>query len=173
MTENLMIILALLAGAGLALEIQGLGSQLFRAIGRAFHTIWSIDMVSALRSAISNPLLRLACLLLLLIGTGWAATIAQMGVEETWRVIHLQRPSARGARECYRQQMMAVLNIEVEAQTDEIPLAPGPLDPRFRYRCPRGGIFSFDESGMLSCSKHGSGLFNRLVTFPPAERNRP
>ena len=172
MTENLMIILALLAGAGLALEIQGFGSQLFRAIGRAFHTIWSIDMVSALRSAISNPLLRLACLLLLLIGTGWAATIAQMGVED-WRAIHLQRPSAHGARECYRQQMMAVLNIEVEAQTDEIPLAPGPLDPRFRYHCPGDEVFSFDESGMLRCSKHGSGLCNRLVTFPPAGRNRP
>jgi hypothetical protein len=26
---------------------------------------------------------------------------------------------------------------------------------------------------MLRCSKHGSGLCNRLVTFPPADRNRP
>jgi hypothetical protein len=173
MTEDLMITLVLLIGAGLALEIQGLGNQLFRAIGRGFHTIWSMDMVSALRSAISNPLLRLACILLLLIGTGWAATIAQMGVKETWRTIHLQRPTAQGARECHRQQMMAVLNIEVEAQTDEIPLAPGPLDPRFRYRCPSAGVFSFDESGMLRCSKHGSGLGNRLVTFLLAERNRP
>ncbi len=173
MTEDLIITLALLAGVGLVLEIQGFGSQLFRAIGRAFHTIWSINMVSVLRSAISNPLLRLACLLLLLIGTGWAATIAQMGVEETWRAIHLQRPNAQGARECYRQQMMAVLNIEVETQTDKIPLAPGPLDPRFRYRCPRDGVFSFDESGMLRCSRHGSGLGNRLVTFSPTEGNRP
>lgn len=173
MTEYLLITLALLVGAGLALEIHGFGSQLFRAIGRAFHPIWPVDVVSVLRSAISNPLLRLACLLLLLIGTGWAATIAQMGVEETWRAIHHQRPSAHGARECHRQQMIAVLNIEVEAQTDEIPLAPGPLDPRFRYRCPRAGVFSFDESGMLRCSKHGSGLCNRLVTFPPAGRNRP
>jgi hypothetical protein len=26
---------------------------------------------------------------------------------------------------------------------------------------------------MLRCSEHGSGLANRLVTFPPAGRNHP
>jgi hypothetical protein len=142
-------------------------------LNRAIHTVRSMIRVAVLRSVWSNPLLRIACLLLLLIGTGWAATIIQVGVEETRRAIHFQHPSAHEARECHWQQKTAVLNIELEAQVEEILLAPGPLDSRFRYHCPHGGVYSFDDSGGLRCSKHGSAPGIRSVPFSPAGRNRP
>lgn len=156
MIEEFAIALALLVGAALALVFRGRGGTVGLIVDRVVHTVRSMCRVAVLDSVRSNPLVRLICLLLLLIGTGWAATIAQVGVAETRRAIHFQRPSAHEARECLQQQVTDVYNLELDAQTAEIPLVPGPLDPRLRYHCPYGGTYSIDDSGRLHCSKHGS-----------------
>ncbi len=172
--EEFAIVLALLAGAAVALLVRGRGSAIGLMIGRSVHTVRSMCRVAVLDSVRSNPLLRLVCLLLLIIATGWASTLTRVGVEEARRAIHFQRPSAHEARECHWQQKTDVYNIELDAQVEDIQLAPGPLDPRLhRYHCPHGGVYSFDDSGRLHCSLHGSAPGIYQIPFKTAERDRP
>jgi hypothetical protein len=171
MSEDFFITIALLGLATLILIVRGRGDIVGRRIGQAVRLIRSTRPIDLKHAIMSNPLLQLTVLFLLLIGTGWAATIFQIGIEDTHRAIEFKRSTTQEARECHLSQEIAALNIELDAQVEDVVLAPGPLDPRLNYKCPTGGVYSLDESGHLNCSKHGRAPQARPVTIQAARRD--
>jgi len=156
MIEDLLVALALVVIGDVVLVLAGRGSAVFRvgfAIGPA------LGIGSPRRTAASiraNPLLRLTLLLSLIVTSGWLATVAQVGVGDTARAIRFERGVSHQARRCEMEQRVVAVNLEVDAHADDDELEPGPLDPRFRYRCPSGAAYVLEPDGSLRCERHGS-----------------
>lgn len=94
MVEDLLATLTLLGIGDVVLVLAGRGSLILRVlfgIGAALRVTRPRRTMATVRA---NPLLQLTLLLLLIVMSGWLATVAQVGVNETARAIRFERSAA-------------------------------------------------------------------------------
>lgn len=168
MIEDAKVAVFLLLAGAIALVVSGRGSVVLSGLGQVYAATRSLFSVVSWRRKWRNPLLRLVALLLLLHLAGWGATISQVGLEATQKAIAFRHPPSSFAAACYQVQQLVVETLDGWPN-----LKPGPLNPMVGYDCPLSGTYSLDESGVLTCSKHGSAPDNPPFLAPPPKEPNP
>ena len=156
MVEDILSGFLLLGIAAITLMFRGEGQSVVLALKSSSQIVRSL--VHAARSGLltSNPLLKITGMLIVVVATGWASTLTRVGFDEAQRAIDFERPATKTNRYCHIEQALASVNMEMDAEFYNIKLKAGPLDNRLNYKCPHGGIYSLDDTGLLHCSIHGT-----------------